>query len=172
MTGSGCDPLDDYMNRVRKRLSRGEREPILTLAEVLLFPAFHAESLLRVVESSEGTICRLVTLSSSLWYSDGDSIPTRHQEAATVAPERSDRFWISMSQLAPGTITSAATSGCDGMSVYAAFREQGVSTSFSTWSPDPRSPSGKFIRLIYELAQEILKAPESIVRLEQIHGYL
>lgn len=166
------DFIQEYQNRVRKKLSRAESEPVSRMAEALCFPAFHAETLLRVTEGIQCTTCRLITLSSSLWYSDESESPTRLQESTVVSPDRALQFWELIENLKPETIRPEGSFGCDGMSVFVTFQRREMTSSFETWSPEPMSPPGKLVGLIYGLAREVMNVRSSIERLEQLHTYL
>ena len=164
--------LDDYRNRVVKRLSSEEDATPSRLAEALCLPSFHPEVLLRVAEWSNGTTFHLATFTSSLWYSELGKEPSRMDEAIHVVPERAICFWDSIEGLSPQTIRDEKTIGVDGMLTYARWRRGEVTSSFEAWSPSPDSQQGKFIRRIYDLGWQLVRERVSIERLEQLHGYL
>lgn len=121
------DFIEDYMDRVRKRLSRREDNPVKRMAEVLCFPSFHPEALLRVANTAAGTTFRLATFTSSLWYSEPEEAkgecPERVQEVAAVSPESAVRFWNSIDELKPEAIRPDNAIGADGMSVRASYHQ-------------------------------------------------
>lgn len=166
------DFIDQYRQRARKRLSRKESEPVVRMAEVLCFPSFHAETLLRVTESPNGTAFRLSTFSSSLWYSEDGKEPRRFQETVEVSPDQAGRFWESMTALDPASLCPKKALGLDGMSISATYRDGEAESQFETWCPAPESPEGQYVGLIYRLAWEVVQADTSIERLEHLHGYL
>src|SRR4051794_40913228 len=113
------DQFCGYKERVRKLLKRDENNPIMRVAEVLCFPSFHPETLLRAVLDPVGTSFRLCTLDSSLWYcdeSEGGPQPERFQEVCGVSTESAMRFWDAIDELHPETIGEEQRFGCDGIS--------------------------------------------------------
>jgi hypothetical protein len=164
--------LDEYCNRVVKRLSSGEGATPSRLADALCLPSFHPEVLLRVSEVTTGTTFRLATFTSSLWYSESGQEPGKVDEAIHVPPERAARFWDTIGELNPQTIRDGTTIGVDGMSARASWRQGKVTSSFEAWSPSPDSRHGKFIRRIYDLGWQVVRERVSIERLEQLHADL
>jgi hypothetical protein len=170
------DFIAQYKERVRKRLSRRDEEPVSQAAEALCYPSFHPETLLRATKSQKTTMFRLVTLTSSEWEAGhGDPAnerPGRLQEVTVVPQETASKFWDSVRKLKPMTFQSEDGLGCDGMSVSATYREGEKVTCFETWCPTQASPLGRFVHLIYDLAWPVLNEQWSIARLENLHGYL
>lgn len=166
-----ADFIEQYNERVRKRLGRHEPQPSLELAEALCYPSFHPETLLRVSRGAEDSTLRLVTLTENLWYSQAPN-PARIQEVASVPPDVAEEFWNRIRDLNPPAIKVEDVLGCDGMTIEATYAHGDTSTSFEAWCPSPQSPAGMFIGLIYDLAWGVLKEITSIERLEHLHGYL
>jgi hypothetical protein len=139
-----ADFVAQYKERVRKRLTRQDVEPVLQAAEALCYPSFHPETLLRVTKNQTTTMFRLVTLTSSEWeaeHSDpANERPGRLQEVAVVPQETASNFWTSIGELRPMTFQSEDALGCDGMSVSAMYREGGEVTCVETWCPTEASP--------------------------------
>jgi len=142
------------------------------MAEVLCFPSFHAETLLRVTEKSDKTTFRLLTFSSRLWYSEEGKEPRRFQETVAVSADQANRFWESMSSLNPRALCPRKAFGLDGMSISATYRQGESESHFETWRPAPESPEGEYVGLIYRLAWEVVQTETSIERLEHLHQYL
>ena len=94
------------------------------------------------------------------------------QEVVSISAEKAQQFWNSVEPLRTKGFTVANTIGCDGISVQAFYRQADSSISCDTWNPDPASPVGMFIYLIYDLAWEVLREEASLDRLEHLHGYL
>lgn len=169
------DQIDQYKERVRKRLCRREDDPVMREAEALFFPSFHPEALLRATSGPAGTKLRMTTLTSSMWYAEEGATgeqPKRIQEVASVSAETALRFWQSIEELNPEAIRTDDAIGADGVSIETSYRHGATFTSFEAWCPDPASSPGKFVLLIYDLAWKVLKEPASIERLENLHGYL
>jgi hypothetical protein len=170
------DLIEQYKQRVRKRLCRPEDQSAIREAEALCFPSFHPETLLRATGGPNGTTFRLVTVASSMWWHTDEGtqgkLPERLQEIALVSHESALIFWASIDALKPAAIQSGDSFGVDGMSVQATYRQGDLVVSFDTWCPDAGSPDGMFVHLLYDLAWEFLKEPTSIDRLEQLHSYL
>jgi anti-anti-sigma regulatory factor len=163
--------IEEYMQRVQRKLSRGEDQPVLAMAEALCFPSFHPETLLRATRHPESTTFRLATFTSSLLYS-GESHVLRAQELREVAPKSAVQFWQSIEGMGPDKIKDETAIGADGMTVCATFSQGGSTTTFRAWSPGLASEVGKFVNLLYVLAWDVLKDRTSIERLEQLHGYM
>lgn len=168
------DLVDDYRKKVVKLLSPVKDEPHSRLAEVLCLPSSHPEVLLQVTDGPSGCTFRLVTCTSSLWYSlsEPGRWPGRAEESALVPPKRAARFWAVIDALNPQAIGDSAAVGLDGMFTQCSWRRGEASVSFEAWSPAPDSRHGTFIRRIYDLAWELAQERASVERLEQIHGYL
>ncbi|HUY89661.1 MAG TPA: hypothetical protein VMV10_13075 [Pirellulales bacterium] len=171
--------IDDYRKRVEKHLSRPEQQPVLEVAAALCYPSFHPETLLRACRQDvrtarrqdDKTTFRLVTLIESLWHSKLSN-PELIEEVAEAPVETARRFWQAIADLDLPTIRVEKSLGLDGMSISVVHTCGDTMTSFETWSPDPGSPEGKFVALLYSLGWELLKEQASIQRLEQLHGYL
>jgi len=173
------DFLDDYKEHVHKRLRsrRGRQltasEDESTIAEVVFFPSFHAETILQANKARASEL-RLTTLSSSLWYSSEGSgpAPQRITEKIQLDDCVASDFWSRVEELQPLAISDSEAAGLDGMSVEAAYCSLDIAHSFSAWSPSEDSPQGRFVVLLYKLAWAVLRNSTSIERLEQLHGYL
>lgn len=165
------DFIDDYRRRVKKRLSRHEKQPALEIAEALCMPSFHPETLLRACRHEDKTVFRFVTLTENLWYSESPTVG-RQQEIAEAPLEATQRFWQAIADLNPPSIQVEESLGADGMDISVTHSCGDTTTSFETWSPDQTSPDGRFVKLLYDLAWALLKDQASIERLEHLHGYL
>jgi hypothetical protein len=170
------DHVNDYRTQARHRLAWEPSEPFSRSAQVLLLPSFHPEVLLRVGEGPTGTTLCLSTFTSSLWlslYSPTRVRPERRVEAVQVPPERAARFWSALEEVKPQLLRDVPRVGYDGMILNASY-QRGDSTSFAAWSaaPAPQSVIGRFVRVIYDLAWDVVKEPVGIERLEQLHAYL
>ncbi|PQO41923.1 hypothetical protein [Blastopirellula marina] len=166
------DFLKEHFQRVRQVLSPPEPEPVRQVAEALCFPAFHPETLLRVVDRTEGSTILFRTTDSGLWGSEESTEPTEIEERTFVPFERAKQFWDAMSELNPVSIRPMESCGCDGMSINAMFQAGDQKSEFETWSPELDTPEGRFVELIYDLAWDVLQTPEAVLGLEHLHCYL
>jgi hypothetical protein len=167
--------IEQYKERVRKRLSSPDDDSAMRMAEALCYPSFHPETLLRATCWPNGTTVRLVTVAASMWHCKEGAIPQqpeRFQEIAKLSDESALRFWASIDALKPETIQTGKLFGVDGMSVEASYRQGDSLASFETWCPKAASPEGRFVHLIYDIAWKALKESASIDRLEQLRLYL
>lgn len=166
------DIIDEFYRRAEKRLAITESEPVLRLAEAFCFPSFHPEARLRVVERADGTMVRLCSLDAQLWAAEAGQAPRKFEESAVVPAASAERFWAALSMLAPLDLAPEIAWGLDGMTITATYQQRDAQNQFLIWSPEPRSPEGEFVGVIYRLAWEFLTGDASIRRLEQLHGYL
>lgn len=161
----------EYRKRVRERFSIEERPPALEIAEVLCYPSFHPEAVLRACRHADKTTFRFMRLTESLWHAKLSN-PELIEEVAEAPLATTQRFWESIAALDAPTIQVEKSLGIDGMSISAVYICGDTTSSFETWSPNPSSPEGKFVVLLYDLAWELLREQASIERLEHLHGYL
>lgn len=173
-----ADITHQYQQLVSEKLRQTVSGQVVRKAEVLCFPSFHAETFLRVAETSDGTTFHQSTFSSSFWrwYLDCRAndfeVPTQFQETIAVPFEQADAFWKLMTSLNPASVRPKKVLGLDGMSIIAAYQDWAAESEFESWSPDPTSPEGEYLGLIYRLGWEVLRNETSIERLEGLHGYL
>ncbi|MET4482973.1 hypothetical protein [Bradyrhizobium sp. F1.13.3] len=156
--------ISDYKAASRKRLRYPDRDEMPRIAEALFRPSFDAETLLRVIADSDGTIMELTSAEHMIAH------PFTHKNI--VAPNYALRFWTEMDAMLAAPFNIEKTFGLDGITIKVDCRTPAGGANFEVWSPKSRTQAGRLIGLIYDVAREASSFTPAVECLERLDSFL